>query len=265
MAYVQSKEQDGWRLFFSSTADPSPDIELPDKTDHLELATIARLFHLPIDDACKKLGTCSTKLKKICRQKGLSRIQNRLEKSITPSTHLGKAPPSSPTTPRVMGLNSNQFQGVPLQTPPLNWAYAHTLGSTSNQAYTGAPPTARVNNMHGGGGLSPRNMDTSPALQSHHNNGGPVLALDFSIPHPDFAADNDMLGEWMGQNTAGTNRVAKDEVLDLGRMGVVGQVGQGPLGGSSTSSTNEPAESFVKNDSVLLTDTSSKILEALFS
>ena len=137
--------------------------------------------------------------------------------------------------------------------------------SIHNRLEKSSTPSMPLGKAPPPGPTAPRVMDFPLALQGRHNNGGPVLALDFSIPHPDFAADNDMLGEWMGQHTAGTNRVAKDEVLDLGRMGVVGQVGQGPLGGSSTSSTNEPAESFVKNDSVLLTDTSSKILEALFS
>eukprot|EP00798_Chlamydomonas_sp_ICE-L_P024752 gene24752-10391_t len=135
MNYVQNKEQDGWRLLSSSTADPSPDVKLPDKTEQLELATIAKLFHLPIDDACKKLGTCSTKLKKICRQKGLSRwpyrkvrsIHTRLEKSSTPSTPLVKALPPSPITPRLMGLNSNQFQGPPLNRRHTNGGPERTL------------------------------------------------------------------------------------------------------------------------------------------
>eukprot|EP00798_Chlamydomonas_sp_ICE-L_P005878 gene5878-30733_t len=214
MAYVQNKEQDGWRLIFSTTADPSPNIELPDKTNQLELATIAKLFHLPIDDACKKLGTCSTKLKKICRQKGLSRwpyrkvrsIQNRLEKSSTPSMPLGKAPPPGPTAPRV--------------------------------------------------------MDFPLALQGRHNNGGPVRGLDLSTPFPVLAADNLMLGEGMGQNAAGTNRKEEEEeVLDLWRKGAVGQVGLGPLEGSSA--TNEPAESFMLNDSGLLTNPSINTLPEL--
>eukprot|EP00798_Chlamydomonas_sp_ICE-L_P031112 gene31112-6244_t len=202
MAYVQSKEQAGWRLYFSSTADPSPKVELRDKTDKLDLATIARLFHLPIDDASKKLRTCSTKLKKLCRQKGLSRWPYRE----------GKAPSPTPSTPKVDGVEGGAFnplQGSPLHAPPTH-AYTDTMGST--RVTTGAPPTALGKNMHGGGGLSPPNMD-NPALQSC-NNVGPGGGLDFSIPHPGFASHNAMSGEVIGQHAAGTNR-GQEDLLDL--------------------------------------------------
>eukprot|EP00798_Chlamydomonas_sp_ICE-L_P030927 gene30927-35982_t len=252
MAYVQRKEQNGWRLYFSSTVDPSPEVELPDKTDHLDLATIARLFHLPIDDACKKLGT----------------IHNRLEKSSTPSMPLGKAPSSTTSTSRMASLNCNPFQGSPLHAPPTHaYAhYSHTMGST--RVTTGAPPTALGNNMHGGGGLSPPNM-ANPALQSC-NNGGSWGGLDFSIPLPGFAPDIAMSGEVMGQHAAGTNRGQEEDLMGLdlldwglGGMGEMGKFGQGSLGPSSTSSTNEPAEFYMEDDSVLLTNPSFKTPEEL--
>eukprot|EP00276_Gloeochaete_wittrockiana_P018738 CAMPEP_0184345124 /NCGR_PEP_ID=MMETSP1089-20130417/13571_1 /TAXON_ID=38269 ORGANISM="Gloeochaete wittrockiana, Strain SAG46.84" /NCGR_SAMPLE_ID=MMETSP1089 /ASSEMBLY_ACC=CAM_ASM_000445 /LENGTH=162 /DNA_ID=CAMNT_0026675301 /DNA_START=63 /DNA_END=548 /DNA_ORIENTATION=+ len=58
-----------------------------DTTKHCEkgdltLDDLSPFFHLPINEASKKLGICATVLKKICRKIGISRWPHRKFKSV---------------------------------------------------------------------------------------------------------------------------------------------------------------------------------------
>lgn len=48
----------------------------------IPLEVLSTYFHLPINDACKALGICSTSLKKICRRHGVVRWPHRKVKSM---------------------------------------------------------------------------------------------------------------------------------------------------------------------------------------
>lgn len=85
-AYVLSKEKDGFRATREgaapvSTGAPRP-LSLPDKKGDTNMETLRQYFHLPINEASKILGICSTSLKKICRKNGLPRWPHRKVKSI---------------------------------------------------------------------------------------------------------------------------------------------------------------------------------------
>jgi hypothetical protein len=45
------------------------------KKIHIPIETVARQFHLPIDDAAQILGACVTVLKKTCRKHGVHCVE----------------------------------------------------------------------------------------------------------------------------------------------------------------------------------------------
>lgn len=49
----------------------------PERKNDTSMEVLARFFHLPINEASKALGICSTSLKKICRKHGLVRWPHR--------------------------------------------------------------------------------------------------------------------------------------------------------------------------------------------
>merc|ERR1712137_9817 len=61
-------------------SNPSPPPMNAEST--LTIADLSRYFHLPINDVSRELGVCTTVLKRICRQNGISRWPHRKIKSI---------------------------------------------------------------------------------------------------------------------------------------------------------------------------------------
>eukprot|EP00741_Cyanophora_paradoxa_P025678 tig00000388_g24781.t2 len=64
-----------------SEAEP-PEVPAASGPRDTSFESISSLFHLPINEASKRLGICVTLLKKLCRRHGLSRWPYRKLKSL---------------------------------------------------------------------------------------------------------------------------------------------------------------------------------------
>ena len=53
----------------------------------IDISTLRQCFHLPLAQAAKCLGTCTTSLKKICRKHNIERWPCRQIKSLTKTLH----------------------------------------------------------------------------------------------------------------------------------------------------------------------------------